>query len=209
MIETRLESIRRAIALTDDPGIVSPYRLHALMLVTQLRTVLDAIDVFDKEIAAVAHTLPDFALFESLPGAGPHLTPRLLAAFGKQHDRSQNAAELQEYSCIAPVTQRSGKKCWVHWRRHCPKFLRQTFVEWAGQTINKSFWASAFYRQQRAKGSSYQAAVRALAFKWIRILYRYWQTGTRYDESVYLNALRKRGSPLLANLTPPLCKPTD
>jgi Transposase IS116/IS110/IS902 family len=110
---------------------------------------------------------------------------------------------LQKYSGIAPVTQRSGKKCWVHWRWQCPKFLRQTFVEWAGQTINKSFWAGAFYRQQRAKGSSYQAAVRALAFKWIRILYRCWQTGTRYDESVYLNALRKRGSPLLANLTAP------
>ena len=114
MIERRLESIRCAIALTDDPGIVSPCRLHALALVTQLRTVLDAIDVFDKEIAAVAHTLPNFALFESLPGAGPHLTPRLLAAFGEQRDRFQNAAELQKYSGIAPVTQRSGKKCWVH-----------------------------------------------------------------------------------------------
>ncbi|KAA0995029.1 IS110 family transposase, partial [Paraburkholderia panacisoli] len=206
LIETRLESIRCAMSLTEDPGIVSPCRLHALTLVTQLRTVLDAIDVFDKEIAAVAHSLPDFALFESLPGAGPHLTPRLLAAFGEQRGRFQNAAELQKYSGIAPVTQRSGKKCWVHWRWQCPKFLRQTFVEWAGQTINKSFWAGAFYRQQRAKGNSYQAAVRALAFKWIRILYRCWQTGTRYDESVYLNALRKRGSPLLANLTPPPLK---
>ncbi len=41
---------------------------------------------------------------------------------------------------------------------------------------------------------------RALAFKWIRILYRCWQTGTRHDEGTYLNALRKRGSPLLGNL---------
>jgi transposase len=203
LIETRLESIRCAISLTDDPGVVSPCRLHALTLVAQLRTVLNVIDVFDKEIATVAHAQPDFALFDSLPGAGAHLTPRLLAAFGEQRDRFQNAAELQKYSGIAPVTQRSGKKCWVHWRWQCPKFLRQTFVEWAGQTINKSFWAGAFYRQQRAKGSSYQAAVRALAFKWIRILYRCWQTGTRYDESVYLSALRKRGSPLLANLTVP------
>ena len=49
-------------------------------------------------------------------------------------------------------------------------------VEWAAQTINKSFSAGAFYRQQRDKGSSHQAAVRALAFKWLRILYRCWQT---------------------------------
>ena len=75
-----------------------------------------------------------------------------------------------------------------------------TFVEWAGQTINKSFWAGAYYRQQRDKGSSYQAAVRALAFKWIRILYRCWLTRTPYNETTYLNALRKRGSPLLNNL---------
>jgi transposase len=203
LIEGRLESIRCAVALTDDPGIVAPHRLLALMLVAQLRTALAAIDVFDKEIATVARTLPDFDLFDRLPGAGPHLTPRLLAAFGEQRERFKGADELQKYSGIAPVTERSGKKSWVHWRWQCPTFLRQTFVEWAGQTINKSFWAGAYYRQQRAKGSSYQAAVRALAFKWIRILYRCWQTGTRYDESIYLNALRKRGSPLLKNLALP------
>jgi hypothetical protein len=70
-------------------------------------------------------------------------------------------------------------------------------VEWAAQTINKSFWAGAYYRQQRDKGCSHQAAVRALAFKWIRILYRCWQNRTPYDESKYLNALKRRDSPLL------------
>ena len=88
----------------------------------------------------------------------------------------RSADELQKYAGIAPVTERSGKKSWVHWRLQCPKFLRQTFVEWAAQTITRSFWAGAYYRQQRAKGSSHHIAVRALAFKWIRILYRCWQT---------------------------------
>ena len=98
------------------------------------------------------------------------------------------------------MTERSGHKHWVHWRWQCPTFLRQTFVEWAAQTINKSFWAGAYYRQQKAKGCSHQAAVRALAFKWIRILYRCWQTSTPYDELTYLDALRRRGSPLLDTL---------
>jgi transposase len=200
LIEARLASIRAASALTEDAGIIEPCRLHALALVEQLRTVLSVIDRFDKEIERVASALPDYALFRGLPGAGPHLAPRLLAAFGEQRERFHGADELQKYSGIAPVTERSGKKSWVHWRWQCPTFLRQTFVEWAGQTINKSFWAGAFYRQQRAKGSTYQAAVRALAFKWIRILYRCWQTRTLYDETTYLNALRKRGSPLLKNL---------
>ncbi len=200
LIEARLESIRAATPLTEDPGIVTPCRLYVLALVAQLRTVLTAIDRFDREIATVAGTLPDYTLFQGLPGAGPQLAPRLLAAFGEQRERFHGADELQKYSGIAPVTERSGKKSWVHWRWQCPKFLRQTFVEWAAQTINKSFWAGAYYRQQRAKGSSHQAAVRALAFKWIRILYRCWQTRTSYDETTYLNALRKRGSPLIRNL---------
>lgn len=200
LIEARLQSIRDATPLTEDPGIVAPCRLHVMAVVEQLRSTLTAISRFDNEIAAVASTLPDYALFQSLPGAGPHLAPRLLAAFGEQRDRFHGADELLKYSGIAPVTERSGKKRWVHWRWQCPTFLRQTFVEWAGQTINKSFWAGAYYRQQRVKGSSYQAAVRALAFKWIRILYRCWQTRTPYDESTYLNALRKRNSPLLQNL---------
>src|SRR5450759_3584998 len=68
-------------------------------------------------------------------------------------------------------------------------------------TIPRSFWAGAYYQQQRKKGCSHQVAVRALAFKWIRIIYRCWKTRTPYDESVYLKALKKRGSPLLVNLT--------
>ncbi|MGH8594181.1 MAG: hypothetical protein ACREV3_10080 [Gammaproteobacteria bacterium] len=57
--------------------------------------------------------------------------------------------------------ERSGKKQWVHWRLQCPKFLRQTFVEWAGKTIPRSFWAAAYYRQQRDRGCSHHAALRA------------------------------------------------
>ena len=85
--------------------------------------------------------------------------------------------------------------------RTYPTFVRQTFVEWAAQPINKSFWAGAFSRQQRAKGSPHQVAVRALAFKWIRILHRCWLSHTPYDESRYLMALQRRGSPVLAGLT--------
>jgi transposase len=200
VIAGRLEAIKAAVPLTQDAGVIVPCKLHAAVLVEQLRVTLRSIDQFDREIAQLAPTLPDYSLFQRLPGAGPHLTPRLLVAFGEDRQRFQRADELQKYAGIAPVTERSGKKSWVHWRWQCPTFLRQTFVEWAGQTINKSFWAGAYYRQQREKGSTYQAAVRALAFKWMRILYRCWKARTPYDETKYLNALRKRGSPLLKNL---------
>jgi hypothetical protein len=71
-------------------------------------------------------------------------------------------------------------------------------VEWAAHSIPHCYWAEAYYRQQRAKGSSHQTALRALAFKWIRIVYRCWQTRTPYDEATYLSALKLLGSPLIA-----------
>ena len=199
-IDERLHTIRSATPLTDDPAVIRPNQLLMLALVEQLRVTLQAIDRFDAEIATVSQTLPDYSLFRALPGAGPAFAPRLLAAFGEQRERYQSAAEVQRYTGIAPVTESSGNKHWVHWRLQCPTFLRQTFVEWAGATIPRSFWAAAYYRQQRDKGSTHQAAVRALAFKWIRILYRCWQTRTPYGESTYLNALKRRGSPLLTSI---------
>jgi len=197
VIEARVSAIKAATPLTTDVSVILPHQLLVQTLAQQLRVQLTAIEHFDAQIAAFAQTLPDYVLFQALPGAGPIYAPRLLAAFGEQRARYQSAAELQKYAGIAPVTERSGKKCWVHWRLQCPKFLRQTFVEWAAETIPRSFWAGAYYRQQRAKGCSHQAALRALAFKWVRILYRCWQTRTPYDESTYLNSLKRRGSSLL------------
>ena len=197
IIEQRVQAILGATALTTDAAVIVPNRLLVEVLVEQLRAVLQAVARFDHEIAQLALTLPDYALFSVLPGAGPAFAPRLLAAFGEQRERYASAAAIQKYVGIAPVTERSGNKCWVHWRLQCPTFLRQTFVEWTAQSIPHSYWARAFYERQRAKGSSHQAALRALAFKWIRILYRCWQQRTPYDEATYLNALQRRGSPLV------------
>src|SRR5262249_47260058 len=139
---------------------------------TLLRTLLEGIATLDRKIAEAAEAHPDFFIFQSLPGAGAALAPRLLAALGSQRDRYGGATEVQKYSGIAPVTERSGKKKWVHFRWACPKFLRQSFHEWAGHSIAQSVWARAYYQRQRERGKEHHAAVRALAFKWIRIVFR-------------------------------------
>jgi transposase len=200
VIGQRLQAIKAATPLTTDEGVIAPNALLVQTLVAQLRVTLQAIADFDTAIARRAQSHPDFPLFQALPGAGPVFAPRLLVAFGEQRARYASAAELQKYAGIAPVTERSGKKAWVHWRLQCPKFLRQTFVEWAAESIRHSFWAQLYYQQQRDQGKAHQAAVRALAFKWIRILYRCWQDRTPYDESTYLQALTHRGSSLMHNL---------
>ena len=125
------------------------------------------------------------------------MAPRLLSAFGTDRDRFDNAATIQQYSGIAPVTKASGKSRWVQRRWAAPKFMRQTFHEFALHSIRSCPWARAYYQQMRARGKGHHAAVRALAFKWIRILWRCWQDHTPYDETRYLEALRRRGSVLV------------
>jgi hypothetical protein len=97
---------------------------------------------------------------------------------GSDRSRYESAADLQQYVGIAPVTKRSGKSQTVHWRWGCPKFLRQSFHEFAGQSVCSSAWAGAYYQQQLSKGNSHHQALRSLAFKWIRIIYRCWHERT-------------------------------
>ena len=196
-VERRLEAIRSERCLTSDASVIETSTLLVQGLLPQLRAVSAAIERFDREIARLCDELPDHHLFRALPGAGPVFSSRLLAAFGEQRERFPDAAAVQRCVGVAPVTERSGNKSWVHWRFRASKFLRQTFVEWTGETIPKSFWARAFYEMKRQAGASHAAAIRALAFKWIRILYRCWVDRTPYDEARYLTALKNRHSPLL------------
>lgn len=196
-IQRRIEAIRSEVPLTTDPAVIIPAKLTVELLLPQLRAVTAAVQRLDEEIQTLCVQFADYDLFRNLPGAGPVFSSRLLAAFGEMRDRFTDAAALQRYAGVAPVTERSGKKNWVHWRYASSTFVRQTFVEWSAESLTKSFWARQFYDQHRAKGASRNATLRALAFKWIRILFRCWVSGRPYDESTYLSALQKRHAPLL------------
>jgi len=197
-LEKRLAAIKESVPLTTDRAIIDSSVLMITALAAQLKTTLAAVKQFDEEIARLCAVHPDFPLFQSLPGAGDVYASRLLAVMGTQRDRWASAAELACLSGIAPVMERSGQSVWIRWRYFCPKFMRQSFHEYAGESVKHSFWARAYYEQQIGKGKSRQAAVRALAYKWIRIIWKCWLTRTPYNEVKYLEALRKKGSPLLS-----------
>src|SRR5262245_62200867 len=96
----------------------------------------------------------------------------------------------------------SGKPGAVHFvqrRLACPQFVRQSFHEFAKSSILYSRWARAYYDQQRQRGNKYHEAVRALAYKWIRIIYQCWRQRAPYNEDVYLARLELHGS-MLAKL---------
>jgi len=196
--EERFAAIKEAVPLTQDRAVIDSSVPMIKALASQMKTAIAAIREFDQKIEELCAGHEDFHLFASLPGSGSVYSSRLLAAFGTDRERYESADEVARYSGIAPVIERSGQSCWIRWRYFCPKFLRQSFVEYAGESIKHSFWARAYYAQQKAKGKSHQAAVRALAFKWIRIIYRCWHTRTEYNEVKYLESLRKKGSSLLS-----------
>ncbi len=197
-IKDRLEQVRQAVPATTDDAVITSSSVATVAWAGLLKQLLVTIATYDKKIDELARVHPDYALVKSLPGAGPAMAPRLIAALGSQRERYQSAAELQRYSGIAPVVASSGKQHWVHWRWACPKFLRQTFHEWALHSIGYSDWAREYYEQQRAKGKRRNTAIRSLAFKWIRILFRCWKDRKPYDEAVYQRALAaRRTSPQL------------
>jgi transposase len=212
VIAERLQQIAAAVPLSTDPVILETYAELATALAKQLATLERSIKHFDALIARTARLHPDAPIFQSLPGAGDNFSARLLAYFGSDRGRFPDPASVQRHSGVAPVTKQSGKMHVVHRRYACSKFWRQTFVEWAGQTVIKSLWAKAYHQQQKAKGQRHQSILRGLAYKWIRILFRCWQNRRPYDETLYLKALAASSSPLvpiileLKKTNPKLCE---
>jgi transposase len=196
VLDQRVRQIQQARPLTSDPAVVMAGVMMVEALIGQIGPMQLAIGNYDKQIERLFQSHPDRAVFESLPGAGKVLAPRLLAAFGADRDRFEQATEIQALSGTAPVTARSGKTLWVHRRWACSKFLLQTFHEFADQSRKFCDWAKQYYQQQRKRGNGHHAAVRALAYKWIRIIFRCWKERQPYDNARYLEALSKRGSEL-------------
>jgi transposase len=201
-VKELIARVRAATPLTTDRAIIDPNALAVKFLVKELRLHEAAVAEFDAAIAPCFAAHPDAELFRSPPGAGAALAPRLLVAFGPDRGRFASADEVQAYSGIAPITKRSGKSFHVTKRYFCNKFLRQTFHEFADHARKWSTWSKAFYDHLRARGHRHHAAVRALAFKWIRILFRCWKNRQPYDEARYLQQLQSKRVPYLPSPQP-------
>jgi len=193
-VDEFIQQVREAIPATKDRAVMASAALFVQELVCQLQVLRNTIQKYEKQIEAIAQEHSDFPIVSSFPGIGKALAPRLIAALGTQRERFPDAKSIQSYSGIAPVREASGRREWVHARWACPKFLKQTFQEWAQHSMTRCAWARKHYDSQRARGKGHQAAVRSLAFKWIRILFRCWQARTPYDETTYTESLGRRSA---------------
>jgi transposase len=197
LLDQRLELLAKAVPVSDEPALIDSFVLRVQLIARQLQLLQHTIATFDTRIDQAYSQHQDYPIFDSLPGAGLVLGSRLLGTLGSQRDRYAHSNSLQCYSGIAPVTKKSGGSCYIHRRYLCPTFHKQSFHEYAKESILWCRWAAAYYLQQRTKGCAHHTAVRALAYKWQRVIWRCWQNRTPYNDSLYEATLRRRNSPVV------------
>lgn len=203
-IDARFQALAQATPLTEDPALVEPLQFQAQCLVAQLQTLAQTIAAYDRRIQELFAQHSEAWLFKDLPGAGAVMAPRLAAAFGTLRTNFAAREGLLCFSGVAPVKKQSGSQQVVHFRYARPLFLHQSIVEFAKCSIGQCEWARLLYDQERKNKKSHWAAIRKVAFKWVRILWRCWQDRQPYDEARYLRRLKEHGVALYAPLYDPL-----
>jgi transposase len=190
----RLEIFARADQFCGRAPVTRAKSRLALTLAGQLRLLEKQLTQYRQSIEALFAQHPDHDIFGSLPGAGPKIGPRLLGELGNDPARFQTHQSLQCYGGSAPVTKQLGKNRYVSFRRACNKTLRATLHYWADKSREQCAWAQAYYQHKRQHGQSHAAALRCLAQRWVKILWKMWQTHTCYDEALHTRNQVKHGS---------------
>ncbi len=166
----------------------------ALALIAQLMPLLEQIGAYEKDIEALFLTHADSQIFESLPGAGKRLAPRLLAELGDDRTRYTACTQLQALAGTAPVLYQSGNYKKAHRRHACLKPLRNALSQFARTSRQQEGWADEYYQRKRAQGKSHSVALHALSNVWLRIVYRMWNARACYDPAIF-GAARQAHAP--------------
>lgn len=192
--QKRLDIFARAGQFHGTQAVTKAKSRLAVALAVQLRVLEKQLQEYRAAIEALFAQHPDHDVFGSLPGAAGKLAPRLLSEFGQHRDRFPDPEAIQCYAGTAPVTEQSGKSLWVHFRRGCNKFLRSAVHLWANLSREKCAWAQAYYQHKRTEGKSHACALRCLGHRWLKILWKMWQTGKPYDEALHTRNQVQHGS---------------
>ncbi|GHO61625.1 mini-circle putative transposase for IS117 [Ktedonobacter sp. SOSP1-52] len=156
-----------------------------LALIEQLLPLVKQLAEYDKAITDLFLTHADHSTFASLPGAGKRLAPRLLAEWGDDRQRYDEAASIAALAGTSPVPYESGNYARVHQRFACIKPLRNAFYQFAWQSTQQEAWAREYYDRKRKEGKSHSMAIRALANVWVRIVFAMWRQRQSYQRNTF------------------------
>jgi transposase len=166
-------------------------RLVAVLL-RQLAPVVEAVDAYRKDIMDFFAQLPAAEWAATLPASRGTLVPTIWAELGDALGRWRSWQHLQGHSGVVPVTRASGKSQLVAFRFACNLHLRRALQQFAFCSLRASAWARVYYDRQRARGHRHQAALRALAAKWVKIIFVLWTRHIAYDENYHLAMMTRQ-----------------
>lgn len=206
-VEKRMEIFERASAFQGSPAVAQAKSQLAVSLCKVLRTLEQQLKDYRQQIQELFKNHPDHDLFGSLPGAGAVLAPRLLAAIGTDLKRYGNdLSVLQAFAGTAPISYQSGRIRKARMRWACDKFMRYTVHLWAECFWKYSPWGGVYYRKKRQEGKSHACALRCLAQRLLKILFRMILDKKPYDAQLHARNQQKHGSWVLSLLNSPPAK---
>jgi transposase len=175
--------------LSASAGTVAGKSFSARSFARLLTVLNEQLAEFDDAIASAIVEHPDAPIFASFPGVGPVLTAVLLAEIGEDRERFPRPEVLLAEAGLAPVTRASGRSRSVRFRYAANGRLREASMWWAFNSVKVSPWAGAAFRAARdQRGQRYHRALRGLAARWMRVLWRCWTDGVAYDPAKHLTA---------------------
>jgi len=178
-----------------DPALTQIYSQRTQQMARLTLEVVQARRDAIQELKALFEQHPDREIFASLPGAGELLAPSLLAKFGDRRERYPDPAIVQALAGTCPVTDQSGKKRRILFRRACDKEFRRIMQQFSKASVAESVWAAAYWQEVRPHCDSDAHAYRCLANRWVPIIWRMWRDHKPYDEAYHLRRRAQRRRP--------------
>jgi transposase len=190
----RLDTLYRRIQQVPLKAAVwEGYSLHAQSLIPLIRLLNQQMTVLKRNIRQTFAGHPESAWWQSLPGSGDLTGPRLLASFGDNRAVFPTAEMLQAHAGTVPVTRHSGKAHAVCFRRACDKSFRKALMDFARNSLEHSGWANSYYASQLERGHDTHRASRALANRWVSVLWTIWSKREPYDETRHIMNRSRKG----------------
>lgn len=177
------------------PDTVVVCQGEAVTLAALLLTTIQAKQANMRALGVLFAQHPDQEIFASLPGTGDFLQPGLLVKFGDDRRRFPTPGSLQALAGTCPVTDQSGKRKLIRFRRACDRDFRHIVQQWARSSLKQSVWANTYYQQVQPRCRSENHAYRCLANRWLAIAWKLWQTHQPYDEAYHLQQRLTRSKP--------------
>ena len=162
--------------------LVEVHQMIVLSLIAAIRCLLDQIELMEGQIAIKFSKSPHQEVFSSLP-TGLVTAARLNGELGNDISRYPTPEYLQTDAGTAPIMRRSGKIAVVYFRRECNKHLRDAFQGLARDSAKKCTWARQYFKKQIELGHRPSRAYRALANRWVAIVWKMLQEGQLFSQA--------------------------